>query len=59
MLQGIVTEGFHKEGPFVRAIEKALASFNVHCQAYYSGSFVGNHVQRTLKVLHIITYDVQ
>lgn len=42
-----------KEGPFVRKLDAALASFNVHRQAYYSGTFVGNHVHRTLKV-HVI-----
>ena len=43
--------GFHKEeGPFVKALDKALASFHVQRQAYYSGTFVGNHVHRTLKV---------
>ena len=41
--------GFHKEeGPFVKALDKALASFNVQRQAYYSGTFVGNHVHRAL-----------
>lgn len=39
-----------EEGPFVKALDKALGSFNVHRQAYYSGSFVGNHVHRALKV---------
>ena len=42
---------FHKnEGPFVKALDTALASFHVHRQAYYSGTFVGNHVHRALKV---------
>lgn len=39
-----------KDGPFVRSLDDALASFNVHRQAYYSGSFVGNHIHRALKV---------
>ena len=39
-----------KEGPFVRNLDAALASFNVHREAYYSGTFVGNHVHRALKV---------
>ncbi len=39
-----------KEGPFVKYLDRALGSFNVHRQAYYSGTFVGNHVHRTLKV---------
>ena len=32
------------QGPFVKGLDKALDSFNVHRQAYYSGTFVGNHV---------------
>ena len=40
--------------PFKRtegqALDSALASFNVCRQAYYGGTFVGNHVHRTLKV---------
>ena len=44
-------KGFKKEdGPFVRALEAALASFNVARQAYYSDTFVGNHVHTALKV---------
>ena len=38
------------DGPFVRGLDKALSSFNVARQAYYSGTFVGNHVHRCLKV---------
>ena len=41
------------EGPFVRCLDEALASFNVQRQAYYSGSFIGNHVHRSLKVIKI------
>lgn len=40
-----------KDGPFVRALEDALASFNVQRQAYYSGTFVGNHIHKTLEVM--------
>ncbi len=44
-------KGFKKEhGPFVRSLETALKSFNVERQAYYFGTFVGNHVHATLKV---------
>lgn len=41
-----------KDGPFVRALDAALASFHVCRQSYYSGTFVGNHVHKTLKVLY-------
>jgi glutamine amidotransferase-like uncharacterized protein len=37
------------EGPFVRCLDASLATFNVERQAYYSGTFVGNHVHRALK----------
>jgi len=37
-------------GPFVRGLDKALESFNVHRQAYYNGTFVGNNVHASLKV---------
>ncbi len=50
-LQKTTTKGFDKEeGPFVKGLDRALASFNVQRQAYYSGTFIGNHVNRTLKV---------
>jgi hypothetical protein len=42
------------DAPFVRAIDQALASFNVQRQAYYSGTFVGNHVHSCLKVFMLI-----
>ena len=50
VLEDTLEKGFHKEGPFVKGLDRALASFNVQRQAYYSGTFVGNHVHRTLKV---------
>ena len=34
----------------MQALDKALSSFNVHRQAYYGGTFIGNHVHRTLMV---------
>ena len=50
---------FHnEEGPFVRCLDDALASFNVERQAYYSGTFVGNHVHRALKVREDFHYDL-
>lgn len=39
-LDKVLRKEFHKEeGPFVRALDKALASFYVQRQAYYSGTF--------------------
>ena len=52
-----VKKGFPpEEGCFVHALDEALSSFNVQRQAYYGGTFVGNHVHRTLQVLKIIMY---
>ena len=34
----------------MKSLDTALQSFNVHRQAYYGGTFVGNHVHRALKV---------
>ena len=47
-------EGFPlEEGPFVKAFDSALKSFNVHREAYFGGTFVGNQVHRTPKVTQI------
>lgn len=39
-----------QEGPCNQAIEKALKAIGVQRQAYYAGTFVGNHVHTCLKV---------
>lgn len=50
-LEETLRKGFNKEdGPFVRTLDNVLSSFNVQRQAYYSGTFVGNHVHRCLQV---------
>ena len=47
----LFTRGFLKtDGPFIRAIDQALASRNVQRQAYYIGTLVGNHVHCCVKV---------
>lgn len=57
-LKQTLDKGFKlEEGPFVKRLDEALISFNVRRQAYYSGTFVGNHVHRTLKV-HVCTCNV-
>ena len=38
------------EGPFCQALDKALASLKVHREAYYGGTFTGNHAHKCLKV---------
>ena len=39
-----------QEGPCVKAIDRELQVIGVQRQAYYSGTFVGNHVHKLLKV---------
>ena len=56
----IIDKGFERcDGPFVKALDSALASFNVERQAYYSGTFIGNHVHRCLQVCIVRTPHVQ
>ena len=53
-LDKVVTKKFSRsDGPFVKNLDKALSSFHVERQAYYGGTFVGNHVHSCLKV-HIM-----
>jgi hypothetical protein len=48
----LVKKGFDREdGIFVKSLDNALSKFNVERQAYHGGSFIGNHIHRTLKVL--------
>ncbi len=39
-----------KDGPCVQQLEKELVEMGVQRQAYYSGTFVGNHVHKCCKV---------
>ena len=43
----------------MKALDSALASFNVQRQAYYGGTFVGNHVHRCLKVCTLSVYKLK
>eukprot|EP00731_Ephydatia_muelleri_P030963 Em0022g477a len=46
----VVTREFPlNEGPFVKELDMALQSIGVHRQQYFGGTFVGNHVHKTLK----------
>ena len=38
---------------FVKALDTALRRFNVERQAYYGGTFIGNHVHSTLEVTRL------
>ncbi|CAI7992709.1 hypothetical protein GBAR_LOCUS1082 [Geodia barretti] len=51
-----IEEGFRmEEGPFIIGLDRALKGFNVQHEAYYGGTFVGNHVHRCLKAENINT----
>ena len=43
------------DGPFIKALDNTLAAMNVHRQAYYGGTFIGNHASRYIKV-HVYVY---
>ena len=45
-------------GLFVKGLDEALLSFNVHQQQYFGGVRVGNHTHKTLQV-RINNYQVQ
>ena len=40
-----------KHGPFYQCLSRALVKLNIDRQAYHGGTFVGNHVNKLLKVL--------
>ena len=49
--EAVVRKGFtNEEGPFINSLDKALSSFNVERKAYFGGTFLGNHVHKSLKV---------
>ena len=47
------------DGPFVKAFDKALKSFNVSRQACYGGTFIENPVHRCLEVQYMYMYSVR
>ena len=50
-LDRVVKKKFSRsDGPFVKSLDRVLSSFHVERQAYYGGTFVGNHVHSCLKV---------
>ena len=46
--KGVKKSFLQSDGPIVSGLDKALSTFCVERQAYYSGTFVGNHVHRCL-----------
>ena len=39
-----------EDGPFIRALDETLGRMNVHREAYYGGTFTGNHAHKCLSV---------
>jgi hypothetical protein len=57
-LDKTVAKSFSKsDGPFVGNLDQARKSFHVEKEAYFGGTFVGNHVDSCLKV-HTLEYSV-
>ena len=48
-MEAKISKGFKlQDGPFSKALDSALQEFKVARQAYYGGTFVGNHVHKCL-----------
>ena len=48
----IISKKFEpKDGPFYQCLSAALIKLNIDKQAYHGGTFVGNHVNKLLKIL--------
>ena len=43
-----------EDRPLCCALEKALTSFKVHCEAYYGGTFTGSHAHKTLQICYTL-----
>lgn len=41
-----------EEGPIIGGVDETLKEFHVARQAYYGGTFIGNHEHRSVKVVH-------
>ena len=42
-----IEKGFKlEEGPFIKGLNQTLKSFHVQREAYYGGTFIGNHVHK-------------
>ena len=45
-----------EDGPFIVALDETLKQMKVHREAYYGGTFTGNHAHKCLQVyMHIHT----
>ena len=61
VLEDTLEKGFHKEeGPFVKGLDCALASFNVQRQAYYAGTlWIIMYIEPSRYVYHFFFYLVR
>ena len=39
-----------EDGPFIVALDRTLKEMKVHREAYYGGTFTGNHAHKCLQV---------
>ena len=52
------TTKYHKsDGPYLKALDKVLTTKNVQRQAYHGQSFIGNHVNKMLKVILVLNQN--
>ena len=49
---------YHKsDRPYLKALDKVLTTKNVQRQAYHGQSFIGNHVNKMLKVILVLNQN--
>ena len=41
-----------KDGPFFKSLEASMTTLHVQRQAFHGATFVGNHVDKLLKVVY-------
>ena len=49
----------HHLGPFVQKVDKILKECGVERQAYFGGTFIGNHVHKCCKVNYVKWMNLQ
>ena len=55
-----IRKGFKpSDGPYFQSLSRTLTSLNVERQAYQGGTFVGNHVNKLLKVKLLYRYPAK
>ena len=49
---------YHKsDGPYLKALDKVLTTKNVQRQAYHGQIFIGNHINKMLKVILVLVQN--